>query len=275
MSSVVFRIRAHGLVRQPVTSLSRAVEGAAPHRSRSSQGVDDIGSTRAGSPSPSTRRIRLAGAGILIVAGLTSACKPSAPPTVTPVAPGAEGSPGTVFELTMPPPQAMDPVPVSIGELEFYADPAGAFSLNVPQGWLEARQPDPGPESEVKLGVVFQAPNGDGLLTITQFDNGRRPDSLGFTINNVLRDVTGWMNQPGYFEHGRESVIEREGDAMRVQISYQRSNGIPMHSLVLFQIDGTTFSMVNVGVEEGSWTDNEGSIRRILGSYQVPAATVP
>jgi hypothetical protein len=59
---------------------------------------------------------------------------------------------------------------------------------------------------------------------------------------------------------------------MRLEIEYTRASGTPMHSLVLFQIDGTTFSMVHAGVERTSWTENEGSLRDILESYQVPAA---
>jgi hypothetical protein len=97
------------------------------------------------------------------------------------------------------------------------------------------------------------------------------PQSLGATANSIV-DMTGWRDQPGYQEIARETSVERPGEAMRLEVEYSRGSGMPMHSLVLFQIDGTTFSMVNMSVERSSWQDNEGSIRDVLESYAVPAA---
>ena len=93
-------------------------------------------------------------------------------------------------------------------------------------------------------------------------------------LGQVLRDVTGWMNQPGYREVNRETVMERKGEALRIEIQYTRSSGVAMHSLALFQIDGTTFSMVNVSVEEGSWAGNEARVRELLHSY-APNGSAP
>lgn len=203
------------------------------------------------------------------------ACTVPDPPTVTPAPAGAQDGlvPGdtTVMEMTMPPPPQAAPMPVSVDALEPYVDEDGRFSLLLPEGWTESRQPPSQGESDVVLGTVFQAPDGDGILTVTHFDNGREPAGLGTTANVVLRDVTGWMSQPGYRELARESVVERPGEAMRIEIEYERSNGVPMHSLVLFQIDGTTFSMVNASVESSSWDAAQGNLREVLGSYRVPA----
>lgn len=206
------------------------------------------------------------------------ACAVPDPPTVTP-GPVSEGGiegpvPGgrTVIEVTMEPPPRAQPMPVVVDELGPYADEGGRFSLMLPEGWMENRQPAGDGSSDVVLGTVFQAPDGDGILTVTHFDNGQEPSGLGTTANTVLRDVTGWMSQPGYRELARESVLERPGEAMRIEIQYERSNGVLMHSLVLFQIDGTNFSMVNASVEDSSWSSNEGALREILSSYRVPAS---
>lgn len=211
----------------------------------------------------------------LVLLPALAACTVPDPPTVTPAPAGAQDGlvPGdtTVMEMTMPPPPPAAPMPVAIDALEPYVDEDGRFSLLLPEGWTESRQPPSQGESDVVLGTVFQAPDGDGLLTVTHFDNGREPAGLGTTANMVLRDVTGWMSQPGYRELARESVVERPSEAMRIEIEYERSNGVPMHSLVLFQIDGTTFSMVNASVESTSWDAAQGSLREVLGSYRVPA----
>jgi hypothetical protein len=209
---------------------------------------------------------------------LTWACT-SAPPTVTPALP--VGAQGQSIELPMnPPPGATRAlsvpaaaIPVQIDQLVPYRDPDGAFSMQVPAGWAEVRQPPSG-AGDVALGTVFQPPDGSALLTVTHFDNGRVPESLGATANGVMR-TAGWMDQPGFRELAREDVLEREGSAMRSEIVYERGNGVSMHSLVLFQIDGTTFSMVHLGVEAGSWNENQGVIRDILASYRVPAAPAP
>lgn len=200
-------------------------------------------------------------------AGLLAGCREADPPTVTPGPSAAAGS--TVIEVTVPAPAALAPVPVTIGDTEPFRDPAGLFALAVPVGWTESRQPlDPAKNPYVKVGTVFLADGGaDGLISVTQWDNGQRPSALGATINQVLRDVTGWMDQPGYREVNRETVMERKGEAMRIEIQYSRSTGVAMHSLALFQIDGTVFSMVNVSLEEGSWRANEPAVREILRSY--------
>jgi len=160
--------------------------------------------------------------------------------------------------------------PVRIGDLVTYVDAGGRFSMDVPAGWKETRQPAARPGSHVVLGTVFQPPDVNALITVTHFDSGRRPVAIGSTANEVLT-MTGVMDLPGYIEIGREQVIERPGEALRVEMAYTTSEGVAMHSLVLFQIDDTTFSMVNVGVEARSWRDNQGAIRGLLGSYRVPA----
>ena len=214
----------------------------------------------------------------MLAALLLSGCAPSDPPTVTPdpsaSRDGAIPGRSSVVEMTMPAPPAREAMPVSLDLLEPYVDETGLFTIDLPVGWLEQRQDPSGASSDVRLGTLFQAPEGDGLLSITQFDNGRPPSSLGTTVNTVLRDVTGWMDQPGYTELDRESVVERPGEAMRVEIVYERSNGVPMHALALFQIDGTTFSMVNLSVAEGSFRSNESKIREVLRSYRVPLGGV-
>ena len=212
--------------------------------------------------------------GLPLMLALVAGCND--PATVTPGAtsgePGAIPGRSSVVEMTMPAPPTREAVPVALDRLEAYVDAGGLFSVQIPAGWLEQRQDPSTGGSDVRVGTLFQAPDGDGLLSITQFDNGREPSSLGTTVNTVLRDVTGWMDQPGYRELDRESVVERPGEAMRVEIVYDRSNGVPMHSLALFQIDGTTFSMVNLSVAEGSFLANESVLREVLRSYRVPAA---
>lgn len=230
-------------------------------------------------------------AAALGVAGIVAtACGTALPPTATPgsaptvavAAPGAAGTSGTTIEITMPPPPepaaaAVTPQPIVLSDLMPYEDPVGRFSVTVPNGWQPAEQPLTG-SSDVKMGVVFQAPESNGLLTITQFDNGQTPASFGATANGVMK-MTGLTERPGYLEVGREQVMDRPDSALRVEVQYRRNNGIPMHSLILFQLDGTVFSMVHAGVEDGSWTSNEGTIREILRSYRAgagaaaPAAT--
>jgi hypothetical protein len=203
-----------------------------------------------------------------------AACTPL-PPTVTPGAPRVPGVDSQVIEIPMgTQPAGAAPVPggpIVIDQLVPYRDTDGAFSLQVPNGWTDSRQPAADPGSDIKLGVVFQPPGGTGLITITQFDNGQVPESVGSAANSVI-ELTGWRDQPGYQEIAREAVLDSEGNAMRLEIAYTRSNGVEMHSLVLFRIDGTTFSMVHAGVETDDWLENEGAIRDILDTYQVPAA---
>lgn len=207
---------------------------------------------------------------------LLAACRSVDPPTVTPSA--AQSGGATTIEMTVPAPSQpqLAPVPVTIGAGALFDDPGGLFKIEVPDGWTESRQPlDPVKNPFLKVGTVFLAPGGgDALLSVTQWDSGKKPSGLGATINQVLREVTGWMNQPGYREVNRETVMERKGEALRIEIQYTRSSGVAMHSLALFQIDGTTFSMVNVSVEEGSWHGNEARVRELLRSY-VPNAAAP
>jgi len=218
-------------------------------------------------------RLALLVVALAAMSGVT-ACS-SEPQTVTPAVPTAAAEGSTTIEITVPPPPggavpAVDVPGIVIGELAPYRDEGGLFSIDLPVGWPEERQPTG--NTDVRLGTFFQPPERNALVSITQFDNGQVPASVGSTANDVLRK-TGVMDQPGFIELGRETVIEREGDALRVELAYTRSDGVKMHSLVLFQIDGTTFSMVHVGVEEGSWAENEGVIRDILASYRVPAAS--
>jgi hypothetical protein len=212
---------------------------------------------------------------------MLSACSPADPPTITAPPPGSAEAgvdvqmpgPTRVFEITMPPPATADLSqiePVDIHDRTVYRDADGAFSVEVPIGWGERRQDIVDGAVDVKLGTVFLGPDGNGLVSVTQFDNGTRPQSLGITTNQVLK-MTGWLDQPDYREVRRESVIDRQDEALRLEVSYLRANGIPMRSLVLFQIDGTTFSMVNIALEQGSWLANEGELRDLLGSYRVPA----
>jgi hypothetical protein len=214
-----------------------------------------------------------------------AACTPSLPATVTPAAPIPAPTGGRVIDIPLGTPSGVapgtgtpqlpgTPQPVVMGELLPYRDDGGLFSLKIPDGWSASRQPAAKSGSDVRVGVVLQPLVGNGLITVTQFDNGKPPQGLGQTINAVLK-LTGWPNQRDYRELGRENVLGRENQAMRVEITYARSNGVPMHSLALFQIDGTTFSMVNVGVDENSWQVDEGKIRDILDTYRVPAEAAP
>ncbi len=216
---------------------------------------------------------------VLAMASL-AACAPQDPPTITAPPPdaGAMGSnlaPGQSIEITMPPPDAPRIVPtvvaqpLTIDARERYVDAERAFSIDVPVGWEETRQEIAAGANDVQLGTVFASPENSGLLSITQFDNGQRPASLGVTTNQVLK-LTGWTDLPDFQELRRENVIQREGEALRIDATYTRNNGIAMRSLVLFQIDGTTFSMVNLGVERGSFNENEGVMREILDTYRVP-----
>jgi hypothetical protein len=221
------------------------------------------------------RHWMIPGAAILLVAAMPAACTAPVPPTITP-APTA-GAGGTVQEIQVNPrPGATGAVavavpPVAIGAMVGFRDPGGAFSLDLPVGWVEDRQTIDPTKGDVKLGTYFQPVERNAMLSITQFDSGKAPESLGVTINQVLQ-LSGVMDQPNYAEIDREKVIERESSAMRVQLSYTRTDGVDMHSLVLFQVDGTVFSMVHLGVVAGSWQANEGRIRDILASYRVPAA---
>ncbi len=229
---------------------------------------------------------------LVMLAGAAVGCAPTTPPTATPgsaptvavALPGAAGSGGTTIEITMPPPAPaadqvlVTPQPILLSEITPYTDPAGRFGVSVPNDWQPAEQPLSG-SSDVKMGVVFQAPQANGLLTVTQFDNGQTPVSFGATANGVMK-LTGLTERPGYLELAREQVMDRPDSAVRVEVLYRRNNGIPMHSLILFQLDGTVFSMVHAGVEEGSWSKNEGVIREMLRSYSAggivqPAAPTP
>ncbi|MFN2114977.1 MAG: hypothetical protein ACK2T6_04625 [Anaerolineae bacterium] len=224
----------------------------------------------------------LAWASVLALVVLVTGCE-SQPPTVTPAPAGDDSQQGaTSIEITIEPPgsvgaQAGAEVlevavpPITLSEITPYVDADGAFSIDLPAGWPEQRQPMEA-SSDIRLGTYFQPSTRNALVTITQFDNGQAPTSLGATANDVMRK-SGVMDQPNYLELGRESVIERADDAMRIELAYTRSDGVDMHSLVLFQVDGTTFSMVHVGVEAGSWAENEGVIRDILASYRVPASS--
>lgn len=203
-----------------------------------------------------------------------AACTAEDPPTITAPPPAQAGAqsmvPGQTIEITVPPPVSQPKAlpPIKIGASSLHVDAEGLFAIELPLGWLENRQETV--TDDVKLGTVFSPAENNAVLSITQFDNGKRPASLGVTTNQVLK-MTGWTDLPGFEELARENVIERDGDALRIDAIYSRSNGAPMRSLVLFQIDGTTFSMVNLGVERGSWTANEGKIRDLLATYKAPA----
>lgn len=207
-----------------------------------------------------------------------SACN-TVPPTITPPSGSPPPTGARVIEIplsTVPAASALTPQPLVIEKLVPFREETGLFSLQIPDGWVAQRQPSGQAGSDVRVGYSFQPLTGSGLLTVTQFDNGTPPAALGQTINSVLK-LTGWTNQPGYRELGRENVLGREGRAMRVEIEYLR-RGVLMHSLTLFSIDGTTFSMVNFAVEGSQWLDNQAVIRDVLASYRVPAeapATAP
>jgi len=214
----------------------------------------------------------------IVVGWALLGCAPADPPTITapppgqapaiPVNPGAGG--GVEITLAPPgvPPAPSTIEPVTIGALVAYQDAGGKFGMDVPDGWAEARQTEK-LSGDAKLGTVFGSPNGSGLVSVTQFDNGQVPEALGMTANQVMK-LTGVTNQPNYMEIGRHNVLQRPGEAMTVEMTYTGSTGIPMRSLMLFQIDGTTFSMVNAAVEAQSWNENEGMIRDILASYKGP-----
>jgi len=205
---------------------------------------------------------------------ILAGCTPGAPPTITPgsIVPKATG--GLVVDIPIGTPPAGQaaaaPQPVTIGQLLPFRDDQGLFSIAIPDGWAATRQPPAQSGSDVRVGYLVQPLVGNAMLTVTQFDNGTPPSSLGQTINAVLK-LTGWPSQPGYRELGRENVIGREGGAMRVEIEYERDKGVLMHSLALFQVDGTTFSMVNVAVDASSWAQNEAKVREMLATYRVPA----
>jgi hypothetical protein len=218
---------------------------------------------------------------LILPLALVSACVPEDPPTITAAPPDASQpiAPGQSVEITMPPPVSQVvptvlPLPVRIDQRQRYVDADRAFSIDVPLGWTETRQDIAAGANDVQLGTVFAPAESNALLSITHFNNGQRPSSLGVTTNQVLK-LTGWTELQDYQELRRENVIQREGEALRVDVTYTRNNGVPMHSLVLFQIDGTNFSMVNLGVERGSYLENESAIRQILDSYRVPGMGEP
>lgn len=208
---------------------------------------------------------------------VVGACAPADPPTVTPgpanSPPVPDGSvPQSIVVTMAPPPNPQVPLaaiePLAIDSVAPYRDAGELFAIDVPAGWVEDRRTAT-LTGDGRLGTVFQAPRNNGLLSVTQFDNGREPQSLGATANQLMR-LTGIIDEPDFLEIRRQSVIDRQGEAMTVEVSYTRRNGMPMRGLMLFQIDFTTFSMVNLAVEKGSWNENEGVIRDILASYVVP-----
>jgi hypothetical protein len=215
----------------------------------------------------SNPRARRSGAALLAAAMASAACTGS-PPTVTPVA----EAPARTVEMTIPPPPGggfpVEVPPTSIQSLQPYSDPEGRFSLDVPAGWVA--QPQNVTQGDVTVGVLFPAPEGNGLLTVTQFDNGQVPATIGTTANQVL-EMTGVTKLEGFQELSRTNVIDRPSEAMKLELAYRRSDGVAMHSLVLFQIDGTTFSMVNAGVAADSWAGTVSALHDILASYRVPA----
>ncbi len=220
---------------------------------------------------------------LLAVCVGSAACTVGTPPTATPgaaptvaVPAGGGAQSGTTIEITMPPPASPAPVtpqPIAIGALAPYADAGGRFSLQVPAGWT-ASSNTLSPTSDVKLSTAWQPTEANGLVTVTHFDNGKTPVSFGATVNGLLKQ-TGLTERPGFVELAREQVPDQRGSAMRVELEYRRSNGVPTHSLILFQLDGTVFSMVHAGVEAGSWKANETRLREILRSYRVPAEVTP
>lgn len=223
---------------------------------------------------------------LLALAGASTACTSQNPPTLTPAptALTAEGTPltqGQTMIITVPPPSGQQapeavpvgtPLPLDLATRDLVTDPKGLFQLEVPRGWTEKR-----PEissKDVRLGVAFDRPGGGGLVSVTQFDNGQRPKSLGYTANQVLQ-ITGFTGQQDFREFNREKVMERENEAMKVDVGYTTPRGTEMRSLVLFQIDGTTFSMVNVALPDADWTAHETQVREILRSYVGPVGVAP
>ena len=213
---------------------------------------------------------------IALLALVLGACSNDPPPTITPAPPA---SVGREVEIPVNPPpgaqgELLAPVavpPANVDALISHRDSGSLYSLDVPQGWMPQQQPI---SQDVRVGTLFASPEGNGFVTVTQFDNGQRPAALGTSINQIL-ELTGVMKLPDFVELDRASVIEREGDAMRVELAYTRSDGVPMRSLVLFQIDGTALSMVNASVESGSWGPNESRLHDVLASYKAPAAPAP
>ena len=216
---------------------------------------------------------------VVTLAGLLTACRQSDPPTLTP-APTAlttEGVPVTQGQpviVTVAPPtggQAEGPIgtpsPLVLAERESFSDPGGLFQIDVPRGWTEARQQLT--SKDIRVGTAFNRPGGGGLVSVTQFDNGRKPKSLGFTANQVLQ-LTGFTTQQDFREFNREKVMDSEDRAMRVDVGYTTPRGTDMRSLILFQIDGTSFSMVNVAIPDAEWSAHEAEVREILRSYKVP-----
>lgn len=207
-----------------------------------------------------------------LLAVMAAGCA-SDPATVTPAMPTQQL--GSTIEMTVnPPPGQSGPVIVAtlqVPDLVQYSEPAGLYSLSVPTGWTAQTQPLS--QSDARVGTLFAAPEGTGIVTVTQFDNGQRPAVLGATANQIL-ELTGVTKLPGYMELARTNVIERPEEALMVELSYTRSDGLPMHALVLFQLDGTTMSMVNAGVEQGSWPVASPVFHDILATYRVPAAPV-
>lgn len=214
-------------------------------------------------------------AGVAAVALVAMGCTAEAPATVTP-GPYATAQPAREVEIPVNPPPggpsgpAVVP-PVTVDALVDYTEPEGRYALQVPLGWPAQPQPLSG---DAQVGTLFPAPEGNAFVTVTQFDNGQRPVALGSAINQVL-GMTGVTTLDNYQELDRAPVIERPGDAMRLELAYNRSDGVPMRSLVLFQIDGTTLSMVNASVEAGSWQANESRLHDIMASYRAPAPLAP
>lgn len=233
------------------------------------------------------RAVMWIGAGM--VGLMLAACTQADPPTITPSTAGpTPGGPGAIVvpdeagqvTMTLAPGSTRRPdeiEPVMIEAVTDYQDAEGKFSLDVPEGWTETRKTAE-LTGDAKLGTVFVAPNGNGILSVTHFDNGKVPTSLGGTANGVMK-LTGITDEPDFREIGRAALADRPGTAMLSEITYTRRNsGVPMHALLLFQIDGTTFSLMNVAVEQKSWNENEGRMRDIIESYRVPAggaAVVP
>jgi hypothetical protein len=203
---------------------------------------------------------------------LAAACSQN-PPTITP--PSAPTA-GQSIVVTIPPPPGAPGVteplivpPLTISGVETYRDPTGLYSFDMPIGWIV--QPQNVSGGDTRVGTLFQSPEGNGILTVTQFDNGQKPGTLGSTANQVL-EMTGVTKLPGFVEVSRTNVATRPEEAIKVELVYTRSDGVPMHALVLFQLDATTFSMVNAAVEAGSWTNTVSILHDILATYRVPAA---
>lgn len=228
----------------------------------------------------SSNRFPMMAAALALVPAM-SACARQDPPTLTP-APTAlttEGVPltnGQPILITVPPPPGGEPLvpvgtplPMNMADREMVADAGGRFEIEVPVGWTESRQTIASPD--IRLGTAFNRPGGGGLVSITQFDNGQKPKSLGFTTNQVLQ-LTGFTGQQDFREFNREKVMDREDEAMRVDVGYTTPKGTEMRSLILFQIDGTTFSMVNVAIPDADWSGHETEAREILRSYKGPSA---